>query len=189
MLSSVSHDIKTPLASIKGAVTSLRELGPKMPEESRSDLLAAIEEEAERLSRFVTNILDMMRFESNVAVSWDWIDLGDTIAVTVARARKLMPRAKLSLEVPDAPAMIWGDETLVEHVFLNVIENAVNFSPEAVKSASRCAQGIVAIASTSRTRGEESRRTNSTASSTSSFVEMAYRLADPALVSPSPRKR
>lgn len=131
LLSSVSHDIKTPLASIQGAVTSLRELGHKMPEETKADLLLAIDEEAARLSRFVTKLLDMVRLQSGPSdMVKDWIDLNDTLGATVARARKSMPGARIRMDVADtAPAMIRADETLVEHILLNVIENAFNFSP------------------------------------------------------------
>ena len=64
LLSSISHDLKTPLATITGAVTSLRELGDKMSPESRDDLLQSIEEEGSRMSRFVANLLDMTRIEA-----------------------------------------------------------------------------------------------------------------------------
>ncbi len=64
LLSSISHDLKTPLATITGAVSSLRQLGDKMTPASRDDLLASIEEESDRLSRFVANLLDMTRIEA-----------------------------------------------------------------------------------------------------------------------------
>lgn len=132
LLSSVSHDIKTPLASVQGAITSLRELGHMMPEETKADLLLAIEEEAERLSRFVTKLLDMMRLQFGPGdFVKEWIDLSDILAATVARARKTMPAASIRMDIVDSgPSMIRAQETLVEHVFLNVIENAASFSPE-----------------------------------------------------------
>ncbi len=130
LLSSVSHDIKTPLASIQGAVTSLRELGGRMPEETKSDLLLTIEEEAGRLMRFVTNLLDMTRLESGSPdILQDWIDLDDVMSSSLARARRLMPAAEIRLERSSAPAIVRGNETLLEHVLLNLIENAVAFSP------------------------------------------------------------
>jgi two-component system sensor histidine kinase KdpD len=130
LLSSVSHDIKTPLASIQGAVTSLRELGERMPEETKSDLLLTIEEEAGRLLRFVTNLLDMTRLQSGVPdILQDWIDLEDVMSSSVSRARRLMPEADIRGESSAARAIVRGNETLVEHVLLNLIENAVAFSP------------------------------------------------------------
>lgn len=130
LLSSVSHDIKTPLAAIQGAASSLRELGQKLPEASKAELIATIEEETLYLSRFVTNMLDMMRLQSGpAALAQDWIDLADTIGSTVARARKLLPNAQIELDVKISPALIRGDETLLQHVIFNVLENAGNASP------------------------------------------------------------
>lgn len=129
LLASVSHDIKTPLAAIQGAATSLRELGSRMPESSKSELVTTIEEEAVRLSRFVTNMLDMMRFQSGPpAIKNDWVDLADTLGATVAHARKMLPAFRIRLDVAVAPAIVLGDETLLERVFLNVIENSANAS-------------------------------------------------------------
>jgi two-component system sensor histidine kinase KdpD len=131
LLSSVSHDIKTPLAAIQGAVTSLRELGPKLSDDSKTELLATIEEETVRLTRFVTNMLDMVRFQSGAPnIRTDWIDLVDTIGASVARARKTKPGARITFDAEASPAIVRGDETLLDHVFLNVIENAANASPE-----------------------------------------------------------
>lgn len=129
LLSSISHDIKTPLAAIHGAVSSLRELGGKMPEVSRQELLATIEEEAVQLSRFVTNMLDMMRLQAApLDVAHDWIDLADMLGATVGHARRIMPDANLSLDVQVSPALVRGDEMLLDHVVLNVLENAVHAS-------------------------------------------------------------
>src|SRR6185312_11397711 len=88
LLSSISHDLRTPLATILGSVTSLRSLGDKMPTESRDELLSAIEEETRRMSRFVTNLLDMTRIEGpNLQIKCDWVDLGDVIRAAADRAR------------------------------------------------------------------------------------------------------
>lgn len=129
LLSSVSHDLKTPLASIQGSVTSLRELGGRMPEETRSDLLLTIEEETARLLRSVTHLLDMTRLQAGAPdLMQDWIDLSDVASASVARARRLMPAASITFETAVASAIVRGNETLVEHVIVNVIENAVKFS-------------------------------------------------------------
>ncbi len=81
-----------------------------------------------KLSRFVTNMLDMMRIQASPTLAREWVDLADTMAVTVARTRKLLPHANIRLDVPMASALVQGDETLIEHVLLNVLENAVHFS-------------------------------------------------------------
>ncbi|HEY8072306.1 MAG TPA: sensor histidine kinase KdpD, partial [Methylocystis sp.] len=89
LLSSLSHDLRTPLASITGAVTSLRELGDKMSAPDRQDLLASIEDEAGRLSRFVKNLLDMSRIEAGaLEVRRDWVDVADAVRGAAQRARK-----------------------------------------------------------------------------------------------------
>jgi two-component system sensor histidine kinase KdpD len=85
LLSSLSHDLRTPLASILGAVTSLRQLGPSLPPEARADLLTAIEEETGRLARFVSNLLDMTRLNTGAPyLGQDWLDVADA-AVPVTR--------------------------------------------------------------------------------------------------------
>lgn len=138
LLSSVSHDLKTPLAAIQGAVTSLRELGSKLPVESKNELLATIDEEAQHLSRFVTNMLDMVRLQSGpLDLGKNWIDLADTLAIAVRHARKIIPGAEIKLDIRVAPALVWGDESLLEPVFLNVLENAAN--------AAQGGEGIKAI--------------------------------------------
>lgn len=129
LLSSLSHDLKTPLASILGAVTSLRELGPAMTADTRSDLLAAIEEETRRLSRFVSNLLQMVRLGSgDLGVLNDWIDLADVVQTAVARARRLAPDKKIELTCPSMLPAIKGDATLVESVIFNLLDNAIKFS-------------------------------------------------------------
>ena len=89
LLSSLSHDLRTPLASITGAVTSLRQLGDKMPAESRADLLLSIEEEAGRLNRFVGNLFDMTRIEAGMMKARrEPIDL----AAIIGRQRRPSPQ-------------------------------------------------------------------------------------------------
>lgn len=129
LLSSLSHDLKTPLASILGAVTSLRELGPAMTADTRADLLAAIEEETRRLSRFVSNLLQMVRLGGgDLGVLNDWIDLADVVQIAVSRARRLAPEKTIEVTCPSMLPAIKGDATLVESVIFNLLDNAIKFS-------------------------------------------------------------
>lgn len=129
LLSSVSHDLRTPLATILGSVTSLRELGDAMPADSRADLLLAIEEETGRLSRFVTNLLAMTKLEAGLTIPLDWIDAGDAVRAAADRARRAFPNQNVTLVIaPDLP-MIRGDVSLLEQVVFNLIDNAVRHSP------------------------------------------------------------
>ncbi len=130
LLSSISHDLRTPLASILGSATSLRTLGGKMPASDRQDLLVTIEEEAERLSRFVSNILDMTKLEAGVLKTRsDAMDIGQVARSAAERARRLYPKRKLEIDVPSVLPLIRGDASLLEQVLLNLLDNAHKYSP------------------------------------------------------------
>jgi two-component system sensor histidine kinase KdpD len=132
LLSSLSHDLKTPLATITGAVSSLKELGERMTAESRRDLLSSIEEEAERLTRFLGNLLDMTRIEAGtLEAKADWVDMKEVIHQTVDRGRKYFPEAKIETSLaPDLP-LIKGDSVLLGQVLFNLIDNAVKYGGDA----------------------------------------------------------
>lgn len=125
LLSSLSHDLRTPLASITGAVTTLRQLGDKLPAATRDDLLLAIEEEAGRLNRFVANLFDMTRIEAGMMKARrEPIDLASIIDASVARARKLYPDLVIDVSIaPDLPRAL-GDPALLEQVLFNLLDNA-----------------------------------------------------------------
>jgi two-component system sensor histidine kinase KdpD len=131
LLASLSHDLRTPLATITGAVTSLRELGDRMSPEQHAELLGAIEQESGRMSRFVANLLDMSRLESGaMKVRRDWVDVADVIRAAAERARKAFPDSptNISLE-PDLP-YVRGDATLLEQVLFNLLDNAHKYAGE-----------------------------------------------------------
>jgi two-component system, OmpR family, sensor histidine kinase KdpD len=125
LLSSLSHDLRTPLASITGAITTLRELGQNMPAESRDDLLASIEEEAARLNRFVSNLFDMTRIESGLMKARrDPVDLATVIDAAAARAGRIHPDLEIETSIaPDLPPAL-GDAALLEQVLFNLLDNA-----------------------------------------------------------------
>jgi two-component system sensor histidine kinase KdpD len=129
VLTSLSHDLRTPLATILGAVTSLRELGPALPEEARVDLLSAIEDEAGRLSRYVANLLDMTRVEAGaLAVARDWVDIRDVVGSAVGRARGVHPGAVYMVEVPAGLPLVETDPTLVGQILFNLLDNAAKYA-------------------------------------------------------------
>jgi two-component system sensor histidine kinase KdpD len=129
LLSSLSHDLRTPLAAILGSVTTLRELGEAMPAEARADLLVAIEEETGRLSRYVANLLAMTRLEAGVAVKRDWIDVADVLRAAAVRARAAFPGQALDLSLPPALPLVRADAALLEQALFNLIENATRHAP------------------------------------------------------------
>jgi len=131
LLASLSHDLRTPLASITGAVTSLRQLGDKMGEADRADLLKSIEEEAGRLARFVGNLLEMSRIESGALhPRRDLVDVAEVVRATLARCKKTFPncRATTSLS-PDLPP-IRGDANLLGQVLFNLLDNAQKYGAD-----------------------------------------------------------
>jgi two-component system sensor histidine kinase KdpD len=129
-LSSVSHDLRTPLVSIIGAVTSLLTYGTSYDEAVQRDLLVTIQEEAERLNRFVGNLLDMMRLESGeLKLNRQWVDIGEVIWAAASHLRQALSQRHLAVEVASDLPALWLDFVLVEHVLANLLENGAKFSP------------------------------------------------------------
>ncbi|MFN3364580.1 MAG: ATP-binding protein [Allorhizobium sp.] len=128
LLSSISHDLRTPLATITGAVTGLRQLGERMTEENRDDLLQSIEEESGRMSRFVANLLDMTRIEAGTLIpKQEWMDVTDVVQSAVERTRKYAPGRLIETGLaPDLP-LIKGDSVLLSQVLFNLLDNAVKY--------------------------------------------------------------
>lgn len=129
LLSSLSHDLRTPLATILGGISSLRELGDSMPEAARQDVLQAVEEEAERLSRYVSNLLHMTRLNAGIDLRLEWIEAADCVRAAVARARRAAPSRTITIMVPDQVPLIRSDAVLLEQALFNLIDNALKFSP------------------------------------------------------------
>ncbi|KRA98279.1 histidine kinase [Devosia sp. Root685] len=147
LLSSLSHDLRTPLASITGAVTSLRQLGDKMSAASRADLLLSIEEESGRLNRFVANLFDMTRIEAGMMKARrEPIDLVAIIDASAARARKLYPELEIDLSIAPALPRAMGDRALLEQVLFNLLDNARKYggSDQPVAIFARAEDGNIA---------------------------------------------
>ena len=125
LLSSISHDLRTPLASILGSVTALRDNPGQYSEKSRDDLLATVEEEAERLDRFVTNLLEMTRLEAGgVEVRHDVILMGDVIDSAVNRVERQLRGKRLVREMDAGSSVFRGDSALLNAVLVNLLDNA-----------------------------------------------------------------
>ena len=121
--------MRTPLASIVGSATGLRTLGEKMPAQDRAELLATIEEEAGRLSTFVSNILEMTKLEAGaVDIRREPVDVVETVRRAAARANKTMAGRKIELaSARDLPS-VRGDAGLLEQVLFNLLDNAHKYS-------------------------------------------------------------
>jgi len=129
LLASLSHDLRTPLSAIAGAASSLRSLGDKMSPAERLELLASIEEETARLSRFVANLLDMSRIEAgNLKVKRDLVDVADVVQGAAERSRKAFPKQPVRINLaPDLP-FVRGDDKLLEQVLFNLLDNAHKYA-------------------------------------------------------------
>lgn len=130
MLTSLSHDLRTPLAAILGAVSSLQSYRALLEAADRDELLATIREEAERLNRFVGNLLDMTRLESGaVAPRLEALDPGEAIGAALERTRRLLASHKVVLDLPaDLPPARF-DAVLFEQVLFNLFDNAAKYAP------------------------------------------------------------
>jgi two-component system, OmpR family, sensor histidine kinase KdpD len=130
LLTSISHDLRTPLASILGTVSSLRSYADKYDEADRDELLATLESEAERLNRFVGNLLDMTRLEAGaIELKLDLVDVGELIGAALQHADRILSRHRIEISVdPDLP-MLRLDPILFEQVLFNLLDNAAKYAP------------------------------------------------------------
>ncbi len=144
LLSSVSHDLRSPLAAIIGAASSLDSYGHAMGEEDRHGLLDTIRVEGERLDRYIQNLLDMTRLgHGGLTLNRDWIGIDELIGSATARLQRYQPEAHFEISVAADLGPIWVHPALIEQALFNVIENAVKFSPprEAIKIQARRLDG------------------------------------------------
>lgn len=124
VLTSFGHDLRTPLATILGAASSLKELDAHLPPKARVDLLTAIEEEAARMNAHVSNLLQLSRLELAAPPRRDWVDVNDRVSAAAARARRAVTGADVRLTLPDLP-MISSEGGLIEQAVFNLIDNAL----------------------------------------------------------------
>lgn len=130
MLSSLSHDLRTPLASILGASTSLLAGRDLYDARQTADLLATIREEAERLDRFVGNLLDMSRLEAGVlGAKPETAALHDLVEAALERLSRRLAGHRLAIDLPDALPQVRVDPLLFEQALINVLDNAAKYAP------------------------------------------------------------
>ncbi|MBI5262226.1 MAG: sensor histidine kinase KdpD [Bradyrhizobium sp.] len=130
LLTSISHDLKTPLASVLGAASTMRDLSGALSDTEKRDLLATVIEESERLNRFIANLLDMTRLESGAIVPKTALhDLSEIVGSALRRAGKILIRHKISLELAADLPMLEVDAVLSEQVLFNLLDNAAKYSP------------------------------------------------------------
>jgi two-component system, OmpR family, sensor histidine kinase KdpD len=131
LLTSISHDLRTPLASVLGAASTLRDLDSALDGAAKADLLSTIIEESERLNRFIVNLLDMTRLEAGaVAPNLAAQDVSETVDTALRRVEKVLSGHRVAVEMaPDLPALAL-DPVLFEQVLVNFLDNAAKYAPE-----------------------------------------------------------
>ncbi|MAM57699.1 MAG: two-component sensor histidine kinase [Salinicola sp.] len=130
LLSSVSHDLRTPLASIIGSASSLRELWSQLDEADRQELLDGILSESERLNRYIQNLLDMTRLgHGGLKLERDWVALSDIVASALKRLGSVVKPLAVERHLAADLPLLYVHPALVEQALINVIENAARFSP------------------------------------------------------------
>lgn len=125
LLASVSHDLRTPLVSIIGAATALGSLDAKLSLEARAELVDTVLGEAERLNRYVQNLLDMTKLGYGaLQPRRDWVELPDIVASAVARLRRELAHLQVQVELPAGLPLLHVDPVLIEQVLVNLLDNA-----------------------------------------------------------------
>jgi two-component system sensor histidine kinase KdpD len=143
LLSSVGHDLRTPLTGIIGAAAELRRATTKDPE-----LLATIEAEAGKLERYISNLLDMARIEAGaVKLKTECVDLVDAVAAALRDLRASLAQREVTVELPTDLPLVRADPQLLHHCLINLIDNAARYSASGgpVRIASAATRGEVRL--------------------------------------------
>jgi len=148
LLSSLSHDLRTPLGAISGAASSLLEDRGALVEATRRDLLSSIVDAVQRMNRLIGNLLDMIRVESgSLQVQKEWQPLEETVGVALIRLEERLRSHPVTVSLPPDLPLVPLDGVLIEQVFVNLLENAVKYTPPGtpVEISAKPAEGFVLV--------------------------------------------
>jgi two-component system, OmpR family, sensor histidine kinase KdpD len=130
LLTSISHDLRTPLASILGAATTLKSYRKTLDDAAQDELAGTIQEESERLNRFISNLLDMTRLESGaIAPRTEMVDIADVVGSALRRAGPVLADHRLEIDLESDLPMLKLDPVLFEQVLFNLLDNAAKYTP------------------------------------------------------------
>lgn len=131
LLASVSHDLRTPLAVIRGASSSMLHANSKLDMETQHELLETIHEESDRLSRLVENLLRLTQLSSgNVKVTKEWFPVEELLGSALGRLEHSLGSRDVRIDLNPSMLMAHCDSVLVEQAFINLLENACRYSPD-----------------------------------------------------------
>ncbi|MGN6104182.1 MAG: DUF4118 domain-containing protein, partial [Kofleriaceae bacterium] len=124
LLSAVSHDLRTPLAVITGAATSLRDDADKLTPAARAELLSTIVDDAQRLERVLANLLQLTRVETGLQPAREWVPADEVVGAALTHLESALGDRAVQVDVP-AELLLWIDPVLFEQVLINLIENSL----------------------------------------------------------------
>ncbi|NBW07408.1 MAG: sensor histidine kinase KdpD [Caulobacteraceae bacterium] len=156
LMNSVSHDLRTPLSTVLGSATTLIDFGKTLTPAVRADLLLSIREEAERLNRYVGDLLDMTRLEGGgLNIKADWTDVRDVLNAAAERVGRRLSTRVLTRDFPAQLSLVMVDQGLLEQAVVNILENAIAYSPDGstVELAAYEDRGAVVISIEDEGRG------------------------------------
>ena len=134
LLNSISHDLRTPLSTVLGSTTTLLDYGEELKPEVRRDLLDSIREEAERLNRYVGDLLDMTRIEGGaLAPRKDLVDIREVLSAALDRVSRRLGSREAERDFPHRLTLVQADAGLLEQAFVNILENAIAYSPDGTR--------------------------------------------------------
>jgi two-component system, OmpR family, sensor histidine kinase KdpD len=148
LLASISHDLRTPLAVIAGASSTLVEHGGALDEATSTSLARSIESKAREMSELVSNVLDLMRFESGqIALRRDWETLDDLVGSALSRIEERLREHPVDVAIPAELPPLYVDAGLVVQIFVNLLDNVVKYTPggTAVRIAARAEDDFVHV--------------------------------------------
>ena len=130
LLAAISHDLRTPLASIIGASSSLLERGTRLDDANRGELARAIQEEATRMSGLIDNVLDMARLQSGAAsLNRQWHPIEELVGATLKRMERTLSQHRVVTHIPSELPLVNVDGVLIGQLLANLLENAVKYTP------------------------------------------------------------
>jgi two-component system, OmpR family, sensor histidine kinase KdpD len=146
LLSSVSHDLRTPLAVITGSTSTLLEGGPNVSEATRQELLRTVLEEAEHLNRLIRNLLDMTRLESGaVKIRKEWLPIEELVGAALNRLDTRLTGREVHVDLPRDLPLAPCDAVLIEQALINLLENAAKYSPGSIDVGAVVRDGEVIV--------------------------------------------
>jgi K+-sensing histidine kinase KdpD len=150
LLSSVSHDLRSPLSAMMGAAESLSLLDKQLNAQDRLDLIDTIVQESRRLDTYIQNLLDMTRLGyGTLKIERDWVSIADILGSALARLRRYHPQVLIETRFSAAAPLLYVHAALIEQALFNILENATKFTPPqtpiVVSVATRGATCVIAI--------------------------------------------